>query len=247
LEYAAKDARGLEAANMFVPFLERLNHHGLYGVPDGFFEATDGGAGYIRQLLTEWFTIDGTLVKIDPYFKRHMTDSDIELVINWSHQLQESYIATRGMGADWDARGGKEKVEKESRAAHGNPMNLFIFAMVMAAAYYETAQTAREFTGHSKAKYSVFPARGDVAKGMRNAPPTHAADLLMQAYGQVHFANDGWELRADRLVEYAQTRSTIRAHFQQLLYFSVKNRASRQLFALFQELQRGREKKTAQA
>lgn len=238
LEYAAKDARGREAANMCVPFMERLNYHGLYAVPDAFFDATDGGAEYLRHLLADWFKIDGTLVKIDPYFKRHMTDSDIELIVNWSHQLQELYITTRGMGGGWNARGGKEKVEKESRSVHGNPGNRFIFAMVIAAAYYQTAQTAREFTGHSKANYSVFPARGDIAKGVRNTPPTHAAELLIQAYGQVLFANEGWELRADRLVEYAQTRSAIRSHFQQLLYFAVKNRTSRQLYALFQELRR---------
>lgn len=238
LEYSAKDARGLEAAEMCAPFLQRLNYHGLYGVPDTFFDATDGGTKYLRYLLTDWFKIDGTLVKIDPYFKRHMTESDIELIINWSHQLQELYITTRGMGGDWSARGGKEEVEKKSRAAHGNPMNRFIFAMVIAAAYYETVQTAREFTGHSKAKYSAFPARGDVAKAARNAPPIHAEELLLQAYGQVFFANDGWALHADRVVEYAQTRSAIRSHFQQLLYFAVKNRTSRQHYAMFNELRR---------
>lgn len=237
LENAAIDARGLEAAEMCAPFLQRLNHHGLVEVPREFDNATDGGANKIRELLTSWFAIGGKLAPVDEYFKRHMTDSDIEMILSWSHQLQESYIISRGMGGDWIQRGGKDEVEKAARKAHGTPGHRFIFALAIASAFYETAKTNREFTGHSKSRYSVFPDRGDTAKGLRDTPPAHAAELLKQAYGQIYFANEGWGLLADKLTAYAQNRSAKRSHIQQLLYFAVKNRSSRQLFALFQQLQ----------
>ncbi len=237
LEYAAKEARGLEALEMCIPFVQRLNFHGLYMVPGDFLDATDGGTEYLRHLLTDWFTVDGALTKIDPYFKRHMTNSDVELIVSWSEKLQEAYIGTVGMGPNCEGRDGKEKIEQQARAAHGTPLNRFIFGMVLAAAYYQTTQTKREFTGHSKSNYSVFPARGEPNRS-DSTPSIHAEELLMQSYGQIMFANIDWELRADNLIRYAQKRSTVRSHIQQLLHFAVKNRTSRQLYALFQELRR---------
>ena len=108
----------------------------------------------------------------------------------------------------------------------------------IAAAFYETSQTAREFTGKSRPTYAVFPDRGGAAKGLRSKPSAHAAQILLQAYGQMyHSSEEGWDLRADKVAAYAAARSEIRSHIQQLLYFSVKNRNSRQLFALFQHLE----------
>jgi hypothetical protein len=236
LEYAAKDARGMEATEMCLPFLKRLNYHGLLEVPRELDDAIDGGASKTREWLTRMFAFGGLLAPVDDYFKRHMTESDIEMIVSWSAQLQETYITSRGLGGDWAHRGGLDEALKASRNEHGTPGHRFIFSLAMAAAFYETAQTAREFTGHSKPKYSVFPDRGDTAKGLRGTPPAHAGELLMQAYGQMYYANDGWELRADKLEAYSKMRSAKRSHIQQLLYFAVKNRSSRQLYALFQHL-----------
>lgn len=237
LEHAAKEARGVQALEMCIPFFERLNYHGLTMVPGDFLDVKDDGATYLRKLFTDWFSIDGVLVRVDPYFKRHMTDSDIELIINWSKYLQDTYVATEGLFTSFVSTGCRKKAAEQSKAAHGTPLNRFIFGAVLAAAYYETTQTAREFTGHSKSKYSVFPARGDAVRNDAK-PAKHAQELLLQAYGQVMFSNIGWELKADKLTRYAQKRSVVRAHLQQLLYFAVKNRTSRQLYSLFQELHR---------
>ncbi|MDC8757851.1 hypothetical protein [Janthinobacterium fluminis] len=67
----------------------------------------------------------------------------------------------------------------------------------------------------------------------------NAEELLKQSYGQMHFSNEdgGWRLLADRVVAYANMHSAKRSHTQQLLYFAVKNRSLRQLFALYHQLQ----------
>lgn len=225
LENAAIDARGQEAAEMCIPFLQRLNLHGMLHVPvDLQHDFDDGGESEIREKFTQMFAAGGLLAPVDDYFKRPMTESDIEMVVSWSKQLQESYISSRGL------YGGLEE--------HGLPAHRFIFALAVAAAFYETSQTAREFTGHSRPTYSVFPDRGDTVKGLRSKPSVHAAEILMQAYGQMYYSNDeGWALLADKVVACAKMRSAKRSHIQQLLYFAVKNRNSRQLFSLFRRLE----------
>lgn len=225
LENAAIDARGLEAAEMCIPFLQRLNLHGMLHVPlDLRHDFEDGGESEIREKFTLMFAAGGLLASVDEYFKRHMTESDIEMVVSWSKQLQELYISTRGK------HGGREE--------HGSPAHRFIFALAIAAAFYETSQTAREFTGKSRPTYAIFPDRGDAAKGLRSKPSAHAAEILMQAYGQMCLSNEeGWDLLADNVAVYAEIRSAKRSHIQQLLYFAVKNRNSRHLFALFQHLE----------
>ena len=225
LENAAIDARGQEAAAMCIPFLQRLNLHGMLHVPlELQYDFEDGGESEIREKFTLMFAAGGLLAPVDDYFKRHMTASDIEMVVSWSKQLQESYISLRGI------HGGRKE--------HGAPAHRFIFALAVAAAFYETSQTAREFTGKSRPTYAVFPDRGDTAKGLRSKPSVHAAEILMQAYGQMYLSNEeGWALLADKVAAYAKVRAAKRSHIQQLLYFAVKNRNSRQLLALFQHLE----------
>ncbi|MBM5572542.1 MULTISPECIES: hypothetical protein [Deefgea] len=227
LEIAAIDARGREASEMCIPFLQRLNFHGMLSVPPVLLQdLDDGGDNKIRDIFRQMFTAGGFFAQVDNYFKRHMTESDIEMIVSWSTQLQELYISTRGI------HGGHEQ--------HGSPPHKFIFALTIAAAFYETSQTAHEFTGHSRPCYAVFPDRAAAAKGYRNKPSTHAAEILMQAYGQIYYSNNEWGLIANNVAEYAEVRSAKRAHIQQLFHFVVKNRNSRQLFALFQNLEKMR-------
>ena len=234
LELTAMDARGMEAANMCVPFLDELNRQGITGVPVSMVACSPPEAAvHLRELLTDWFAHNGRLVQPGTFFRRHMTNSDIDMVVDWSQQLQHLYVTGRGQNGAVVDKAAKTKAEE----SHCNPGNLFIFAMAMAGAFYMKTPTARELTGHSNAKYAVFPDRGEVAKGNRATPPTHAGQLLQQAYGQMFFANSGWELKANRVREYAETTSIKRAYAQQLLFFAAKGRSSRQLLALFKNLQ----------
>lgn len=232
LEFAAMEARGMEAARMSEQFLCELNRQGVLEVP---IEMDDCGPdeceSQLRKMLTGWFGHNGSLLQSGSIFQRPMNGSDIEMVVQWSRQLQQMYLRERGF------LGGPEAAHK----AHGSSCNRFIFAIAMAGAFYCNASTAHEFTGNSNPTYAVFPDRGEAACGNRKTPPTHAAHFLMQAYGQIFFANSDWDLRSERVREYAETASIKRSHQQQLLRFAVKGRPSRELLALHQNLQRMRE------
>ena len=232
LEYAAIEARGMEAARMNEQFLRELNRQGVFEVPKAM---ENYGPSECEPLLRNWlasrFRHDGSLLLSDSFFQRPMNDSDIEMVILWSQQLQQMYIRERG------SLGGPEVASR----VHGSSCNRFIFAMTIVGAFYSNARTDHEFTGHSGPTYAVFPDRGEAANGNRKTPPTHAAHFLMQAYGQMFFANSGWDLRADRVREYAETSSIKRSHIQQLLHYAVKERTSRELLALHRNLQRLRD------
>lgn len=246
LEYVAMDARGAEAANMCVRFLTELNRQRITAVPDSMINCRLPNAkAHLQELLTGWFAYGGSLVQSGGFFKRPMTNSDIDIVLDWSQQLQGKYIEGRGQNyskveGESEAKMAEFHEEDESNAkakeSHGNPGNLFIFAMAMIGAFYGNSFTKRELTGHSSSTYAVFPDRGEVAKGNRITPPTHAAQFLQQAYGQIFFANMGWELKADRVRNHSETTSIKRAYFQLTLNFAVKNRSSRQLLALNQNL-----------
>ena len=227
LEFAGLESRGFEAARMAIELLEGLNRQGITEVPIEV-EGLDAvkGAEKIKEILMRWFAHGGELLGIAP-FKRPMNASDIDLVVNWSLQLQENYIGIRGK------RGGREKAE----ANHGTSNHLFIFAIVIVGAFYSSTRTDHEFIGNSNSSYSVFPGRKLISSGKRKAPPTHANHLLMQAYGQIYFANSGWGLRADLLSTHFETASIKRAHIQQLINYAIKGRASSQLFMLNKRLQ----------
>lgn len=233
LEYAAIEARGSEAAKMTVDFVREMNRLGINEVP----MVMDGhdahlAAEVLRDLLTAWFGHGGIMLDSGPFFQRVMNPSDIDIAISWSQQLQKSYIRSRG------GRGGPE----QARAIHGGSNNLFIFAIVVVGAFYTKARTPYEFKGHKNPKYAVFPARSEVARGNRQSPPAHAEQLLLQAYGQLFFANSGWGLSAERIHAHAETASIKRSHVQQLIYTAVKNRSSGELLALHGRLQDVRER-----
>lgn len=232
LELAAIEARGMEAARMNEQFLHELNRQGVMEVPEVMDDRSpEECEPQLREELASWFGHGGSMLKPGSFFQRPMNGSDIEMVVLWSQQLQQMYMRERG----W--LGGPEVASRN----HGGSRNRLIFAMAMAGAFYCNTSTAHEFTGHSNSTYAVFPDRGEAASGNRQTPPTHASHLLMQAYGQMFFANSGWNLRAERVREYAETASIKRSHLQQLLHFAVKHRTSRELLALHQHLQRLRD------
>ncbi len=228
LEFAALDSRGYEAAKMAIELLEGLNRQGITEVPIEFEGLSlDEGVKKLKEILTRWFAHSGSILGVDPFFSRPMNASDIDLVVSWSRQIQENYMGSRG------SRDGLEA----ARANHGTSNHLFMFAIAVVGAFYSKTRTDHEFTGRSNSSYSVFPGRKLIAGGEREAPPTHANQLLMQAYGQIYFANSGWGLYADRLPLYFETASIKRAHLQQLLHHVVKGRKSSQLLVLNKRLQ----------
>lgn len=215
-------------------FLTELNRHNVIEIPKEFRDCqmTEAPAR-LQKWLTDRFAYAGILTSTGGYFARHMTTTDINVIVDWSSQLQKAYLGDRGVVGD-DPVMAAAMAEK----SHGSPYNYFIFAITLVAAFYEGTCTAREFKGHSNSTYAVFPSRSDMAKGLRDAPSAHASELLQQAYGQIYFANDKWSLLVGGIRAYAENLSIKRAYAEQLLVRAVKGRTSRQLLALHQNIQR---------
>lgn len=226
LEIAANDRCGQEAMAMCVPFLQKLNEHDFYEVPEKFqYDLPDGGESAIRDWLTTLFADRGVLVQADDYFKRPMTTSDIDKVLDWSLQLQEMYCLSRGAVS--------------AKVAHRMSANRFLFALVMVAAFYEKSKTEQEEKGHSRSSYALFPDRMSAKQGLRQEPRAHAMQIFLQAYGQLYYGNHtGWALNAEHVAGYAQLCQNKRGYLQRLLYGAVKHRSVPQLLALFAHLHR---------
>ncbi|WP_122745329.1 hypothetical protein [Pseudomonas viridiflava] len=227
LEFAAKEARGREAAGLAIDILEKLNKRGITEVPiemdrlsprDRILRLRDG--------LTSWFGPEGLLIGPNSEFKRPMNYSDIDFAVKRSVHLQENYISTRGR------RGGPQ----EARENHGKSPNLFIFSLTLIGAFYNNSKTDNEFKGKSNSSYAVFPGRKILSKGVDHVIPPHADELLKQAYGQIYFGNDDWDLLANGVRRYAETASIKRAHIEQLIYFAIKGRQSSCLLGLSKRL-----------
>lgn len=226
IEFAAKEARGREAAELAVGIVEKLNNLDITEIPESMHLGPAGALLRLKTLLTNWFGPRGRLIGSSFGFQRPMNHSDIDLTVKWSMQLQGDYICSRGH------RGGQE----EAMENHGKPMHLFIFALTLVGAFYSNAKTDNEFKGKSNSSYAVFPGRKLIAKGASEIPPPHAAELLKQAYGLIYFGNVGWNILADGVRDYATTCSVKRSHIQQLVRFAIKNRTSSTLLELNKRL-----------
>lgn len=237
LEYAGLDARGNEAAEIVVKTLSDLNDVGIDEVP----QVMEGlsrpqGQRMLRKLLNTWFGSDGSVLSSGGMFSRAMASSEIDLVVQWSVQVQDSYIAGRGH------RGGPE----EARNNHGTSNHLFIFALGIVAAFYTKAKVPQEFNGKKTPTHSLFPGRNAIASGDGEHPSTHALKVLEQAYGLMFYGNSGWNLIANGVAERARTNSLRRAHLQQLVYFAVKGRPSSQLLLISRAIGEWRESSSPQ-
>lgn len=227
LEFAAKEARGQEAADLAIGILKKLNNKGIIGIPPEIYELDIlEAAHHLVYLLKTFFGPRGQFISKESDFKRPMNYSDIRNAVIRSLQLQENYIATRGR------RGGPI----EARKNHGQSHNLFVFCLTMIGAFYNNSKTDNEFKGKSNSSYAVFPARNNKFEEAENAITLHADELLKQAYGQIYYGNIGSNILADGVRDHAHTASIKRAHVQQLLSFAIKSRSSSVLLALGKRL-----------
>lgn len=223
LELAAMEARGKEAEEMCVSFLHELNRQGLASIPKEVDEWADQEfERELRRLLTQWFGQGGSMLQSKLFSRGPMSDADIVMVDLWSRDLQQRYMRVRGASCKF----------KQAKDAHGGRHNRFIFALAMVGAYYTKTTTVWEFTGHSNPRYAVFPASNEASVGNREAAATHAAQVLLQAYGMIFYANSDWNLSGTRVREYAEIASVKRSYHQAMLRFAVKGRSSKELLSL---------------
>lgn len=224
LEIAAVEARNEEAADLVVSTLQALNDQGVTEVPARFDRlGLEEGVDALRTLFKAWFGYGGSMLAGSSIFTRPMNDSDIESVLAWSQQIRDSYIKTRS---------------RHDPDNHRTCCHLFIFCLPIIGAFYLGTVTAREFTGKSNSRYSVFPGRALIARGKAQSPRPHANYILMLAYGMIFHSNTDWNLFSGCVRDHATTSSIKRSHIQQLVSFATKNRTPRELLVLHNALQK---------
>lgn len=227
LEYAALNYRGREALEMTVSFLRELNAQGIWEVPRTFDDLSPSECdAAIFTTFQTWFGHKGAFIGPDTSFAKHMTNSDIQVLVDLSRQLQDDYIATRGLCPI--------SAKSQTQEVHGGSCNRFIFALVLAAAFYDRARTDQEFVLGKNSSYAVFPDRQSIKKG--DLLTIHAKDALLKAYGLVFFGNRGWNLVPDEIEQYARGTETRRLHNQVAILCAVKGRTSAELTGLYENL-----------
>jgi hypothetical protein len=167
--------------------------------------------------------------KSEYFSSRQLAPSEIRMAASWAGYLQEKYIASKGStpGAVWAMK------------THGNAHNFFIFGLATVSAFYATGhwggksverrlQTLVEFPERSSSMYSPIPPRGEV----RERPRLHTEELIKHVYGLIYHANDELGLLVEKVSDYAVSRNTVRAHYQQLHEYAVKKRCARELLNL---------------
>ncbi len=227
LEYAALNYRGREALEMTVSFLRELNAQGIREVPRAFDDLSPAECdGAIFTTFQTWFGHKGDFIGPGTLFAKHMTNSDIQELVDLSRQLQAEYIATRGSCSIFP--------NSQAQKIHGSSCNRFIFALVLTAAFYGGTRTDQEFVVGKNSSYAVFPDRQSIKK--RDLLTTHAKDALLKAYGLVFFGNSGWNLVPDEVEQYARGTETRRLHNQVAILCAVKGRTPAELMGLYENL-----------
>lgn len=227
LEYAALNYRGHEALEMTVSFLRELNAQRILEVPRAFDDLSPAECdGAIFTTFQAWFGHNGAFIRPGASFSKHMTNSDIQALVDLSRQLQAEYIAARGSCP--------LSPKSQAQKVHGSSCNRFIFALVLAAAFYSKARTDQEFVVGKNSSYAVFPDRQSIKQ--EDVLTIHAKDALLKAYGLVFFGNSGWNLAPDDVEKYARGTEIRRFHNQAAILCAVKGRTSAELMGLYENL-----------
>lgn len=228
LEYAAMNYRSHEAMEMTVSFLRELNIRGIWEVPIAFegLSPTECDSAIFNTFQT-WFGYKGDFIRPGQAFAKHMTKSDIQVLVELSRQLQAEYLTTRG-STPISSR-------NQTQEVHGGSFNRFIFALVLAAAFYSKASTDKEFVVGKNASYAIFPDRKSIKQG--HLLTIHAKDALLKAYGLVFFGNSGSNLLPDGIKQYGRLTELRRLHKQVVILCAVKGRSLVELMGLFENLQ----------
>lgn len=228
LEFAGLDSRGAEALAMIEGFLRELNSAGIVEVPVVMDSLNpDQAKDMLALILKKWFGHGGSVLSLGGQFTRPMARAEIDLVVSWAIQVQDSYIAGRGH------RGGPA----HARSIHGGSNNLFIFALGIVAAFFGKTKVSNEFTGKKNPDHSVFPSRKSISEGSCKSPSVNALKLLELAYGLIFFGNTGWNILSQGAAERNKANSIRRSHLQQFIFYAVKNRSSSELLALHNRIE----------
>lgn len=215
LESARIGALHAKAAEVNAKLIGALNDIGTLEIPP--FESED----QIEQALALLFGPDGAFAKVEG-FSRRLSGGDLQTAIRVAHVIQDQYLRTRSALFRHQLLGGTL------------PLNdTFLFALAMAGLFQLQIYVPGEFPNDDN--YASFPGRGTLGRGGFLRP--HAMELVKSMYGQMAFANDGWELRSDRIAAYAKAIDHKRGCLQMLLFLVFKRWTAGKLCNLHRALE----------
>jgi hypothetical protein len=194
---SAKHAELFNAANtVCARMLNALNGKGITHVPE-----VDSDEA-IKTCLLDLFGRKGRLENTSA-FMRALSESDAAVAVARAAELQDVYRRGRGAVA-----------VKRYPEAFNDPKDRLCIAMALAACFGSSTPVGQEL--EASRSYAVFPARGGPS---REAPLSqHAQDFVLAMYGQIALSNDGWELSAYRLRQYAEGMTHKRGRTMQLIF-----------------------------
>lgn len=213
------------AARVSVDLLSALNRQQVVNIPE--LRSCDD----LRDTLKQCFGDQGVLAH-EPGFEMPLKGDNLEVVLYHTFEVQQHYVKTRGSIAP---------------DSHRNPENSFMFALAMVACFYGRISLDKEFSGSTYPTYAVFPAQNKqqgLAYRFKPLAP-HARELIKSIYGQIFFANTGWEIRAEAITTYAEGLALKRSCLQELTFNTFKRTAPHLLLKLHQAFSRMAERKKA--
>jgi len=196
LESARIGALAAEAAEVNTRLIGGLNSIGTLEIPQ--IESDE----QIKHGLTLLFGAKGAFANVKG-MSRRLLGADLETTVRAAHVIQDQYLHTRGALFRHTLPDGRL-----------TPNDTFLFALALAGLFQTKTYVPSEFPNEDN--YASFPGRGTAGRSGFLKP--HAMELVKSMYGQMVFANTGWELRSDRIIAYAKAMDHKRSHLQMLLF-----------------------------
>ena len=215
LESARIGALSAKAAKVNAKLIGALNSIGTLEIPQ--IDSDE----QIEQALTLLFGAEGAFASVEG-MSRRLSGSDLKTTVRAAHVIEDQYLHTRGAFFRSNLHNGRL------------PLNdTFLFAFALAGLFQTKSYVPSEFPNEDK--YASFPGRGTSARSGFLKP--HAMELVKSMYGQMAFANVGWELCGDRICDYARAMDQKRSYLQMLLFHVFKRWTAGKLCNLHSSLE----------
>lgn len=216
LESARIGALATKAAEVNAKLIGALNSLGTLEIPQMNAEEQ------IEYALTLLFGANGAFANVEG-MSRRLSGTDLETTVRAAHVVEDQYLQTRGACFRHALPDSKLTLN-----------DTFLFALALAGLFQTKTYVPSELPNEDN--YASFPGRGTPGRSGFLKP--HAMELVKSMYGQMAFANVGWELRSDRIGAYARAMDHKRGRLQMLLFHVFKRWTAGKLHNLHRSLEK---------
>lgn len=193
LEIACRGEFRSDSATKTAKFIDALNDAGINEIP------SVSSNSEIFDCLHCWFGRNGVALRYNDY--HDLSELEIHAAIEGAEQAQSMFMLTRAVF--WNPQ---DKVE--------NKRDLLIFALALIISKYHDLLVRGEVTGSGRVQ--VFPNLKQINKGGALSPS--ALEMIMIIYGQIIYANEGWNLSAKKIESYVSANQLKRSYLETLIF-----------------------------